>query len=160
MAKEKIPSTGAIRLLKQHKIPFTPRPYRYEEKGGTKVSARELQVEEHQVIKTLVMENEKQQALIILMHGDKEVSLKNLARQLEMKQISPCPPVKADRLTGYQTGGISPFGTRQPLPVYVEKGILDLDKIYINGGRRGFLIEISPQDLLSVLQPQIVEVGI
>ena len=112
------------------------------------------------MIKTLVMENEQQQALIVLMHGDKEVSLKNLARQLEMKQISPCPPAKADRLTGYQTGGISPFGTRQPLPVYVEKGILELDKIYINGGRRGFLIEIDPQDLLTVLKPQIVEVGI
>lgn len=160
MAKEKIPSTGAVRLLKQHKVTFTPRPYRYEDKGGTKVSARELQVDEHQVIKTLVMENEQQQALIVLMHGDKEVSLKNLARQLEMKQISPCPPAKADRLTGYQTGGISPFGTRQPLPVYVEKGILELDKIYINGGRRGFLIEIDPQVLLTVLKPQIVEVGI
>lgn len=160
MAKEKIPSTGAIRLLKQHNIPFTPRPYRYEEKGGTKVSARELQVAEHQVIKTLVMENEKQQALIILMHGDREVSLKNLARQLEMKQITPCPPVKADRITGYQTGGISPFGTRQEIPVYVEKGILELEKIFINGGKRGFLIEINPQDLLTVLKPQIVEVGI
>lgn len=160
MAKEKIPSTGAIRLLKQHKVPFTPRPYRYEEKGGTKVSARELQVGEHQVIKTLVMEDERQQALIILMHGDKEVSLKQLARQLDVKQITPCPPVKADRLTGYQTGGISPFGTRQALPVYVEKTILDLEKIYINGGKRGFLVEIAPQDLLNVLKPQTVEVGI
>jgi len=160
MAKEKIPSTGAIRLLKQHKIPFTPRPYRYEAKGGTKISARELQVDEHQVIKTLVMEDENQQALIILMHGDQEVSLKNLARQLDVKQISPCRPVKADRLTGYQTGGISPFGTRQAIPVYVEKGILELEQIYINGGKRGFLIEISPQDLLTVLTPHIVEVGI
>ncbi|HKJ04262.1 MAG TPA: Cys-tRNA(Pro) deacylase [Geopsychrobacteraceae bacterium] len=160
MAKEKIPSTGAVRLLKQHKIPFTSRPYRYEEKGGTKVSARELKVDEHQVIKTLVMEDEKQQALIVLMHGDQEVSLKNLARQLDVKQITPCSPVKADRLTGYQTGGISPFGTRQSLPVYVEKGILDLEQIYINGGRRGLLIEISPQDLLTVLKPQIVEVGL
>ena len=160
MAKERIPSTGAIRLLKQHKVSFTPRPYRYQEKGGTKVSARELQVDEHQVIKTLVMEDEKQQGLIILMHGDKEVSLKNLARQLDVKQITPCPPAKADRLTGYQTGGISPFGTRQAIPVYMEKGILDLEKIYINGGKRGFLIEIKPQDMLTVLKPQIVEVGI
>ncbi|MDT8421031.1 MAG: Cys-tRNA(Pro) deacylase [Desulfuromonadales bacterium] len=160
MAKEKIPSTGAVRLLKQHRIPFTPRPYRYEEKGGTKVSARELQVDEHQVIKTLVMEDEDQQPLIILMHGDREVSLKNLARQLDVKQISPCPPARADRLTGYQTGGISPFGTRQAIPVYVEKGILTLERIYINGGKRGFLVEINPQDLLSVLRPQVVEVGI
>lgn len=160
MAKEKIPSTGAIRLLKQHKVPFIPRPYRYEEKGGTKVSARELQVDEHQVIKTLVMEDEKQQALIVLMHGDKEVSLKQLARQLNVKQITPCPPVKADKLTGYQTGGISPFGTRQALPVYVEKTILDLKQIYINGGKRGFLVEIAPQDLSNVLKPQTVEVGI
>lgn len=160
MAKEKIPSTGAIRLLKQHKIPFTPRPYRYEEKGGTKVSARELQVDEHQVIKTLVMEDENQKALIVLMHGDKEVSLKQLARELNVKQVTPCPPTKADKLTGYQTGGISPFGTRQPLPVFVEKTILDLNKIYINGGKRGFLVEIDPQDLLSVLKPQSVEVGI
>jgi Cys-tRNA(Pro) deacylase len=160
MAKEKIPSTGAVRLLKQHRIPFIPRPYRYEEKGGTKVSARELQVDEHQVIKTLVMEDEDQQPLIILMHGDREVSLKNLARQLDVKQISPCPPARADRLTGYQTGGISPFGTRQAIPVYVEKGILTLERIYINGGKRGFLVEINPQDLLSVLRPQVVEVGI
>ena len=160
MARDKTPATNAIRLLKQHKITFVPRPYRYEEKGGTKVSARELQVEEHQVIKTLVMEDDRQQALIVLMHGDREVSLKQLARQLQVKQISPCPPVKADRITGYQTGGISPFGTRQPLPVVVEKGILELDSIYINGGKRGLLIEIKPQDLLSVLKPQIVEVGI
>ncbi|PLX91677.1 MAG: Cys-tRNA(Pro) deacylase [Desulfuromonas sp.] len=160
MAKEKIPSTGAVRLLKQHKISFIPKPYRYADKGGTKVSARELQVDEHQVIKTLVLEDEHQRPLIILMHGDREVSLKNLARQLDVKQISPCPPVKADRLTGYQTGGISPFGTRQAIPVYVEKGILELERIYINGGKRGFLIEISPQDLLAVLQPQMVEVGI
>jgi Cys-tRNA(Pro) deacylase len=160
MTREKIPSTGAVRLLKQHNIPFTPRPYRYQDKGGTRVSARELRVEEHRVIKTLVMETEQQQALIVLMHGDREVSLKQLARQLEVKQISPCPPARADRLTGYRTGGISPFGTRQTLPVYVEKGILELDKIYINGGRRGFLIEISPRDLQTVLQARIVEVAV
>jgi Cys-tRNA(Pro) deacylase len=160
MTREKIPSTGAVRLLKQHNIPFTPRPYRYQDKGGTRVSARELQVEEHRVIKTLVMETEQQQALIVLMHGDREVSLKQLARQLEVKQISPCPPARADRLTGYRTGGISPFGTRQTLPVYVEKGILELDTIYINGGRRGFLIEISPRDLQTVLQARIVEVAV
>ena len=160
MAKEKIPSTAAIRLLKQHNIPFIPRPYRYEEKGGTKVSARELQVDEHLVIKTLVMEDEQQQALIVLMHGDKEVSLKNLARQLNVKQINPCPPATADRLTGYQTGGISPFGTRQPIPVCVEKGILELDQIYINGGKRGFLVAMTPRVVVELLKPTLVDVGI
>lgn len=160
MAKEKIPATAAIRVLKQQKVPFVPCPYRYEEKGGTAASARELGVDEHQVVKTLVMEDERQQPLIVLMHGDREVSLKQLARQLEVKQVSPCPPATADRLTGYQTGGISPFGTRQRLPVYLEKSILQLDKIYINGGKRGLLVEISPQDLMKVLQPQTVEVGI
>ena len=160
MARDKTPSTAAIRVLKQHKVPFVSCPYRYEEKGGTRVSARELQISEHQVIKTLVMEDERQQALIVLMHGDREVSLKQLARQLDVKQITPCPPASAERLTGYQTGGISPFGTRQPLPVYLEKGILDLDKIYINGGRRGLLVEISPSALVEVLQAQTVAVGI
>ena len=129
MAKLKIPATQAIRVLKQHKIKFVPRPYKYEEKGGTKVSARELGVDEFNVIKTLVMEDDQGQPLIVLMHGSCEVSLKHLARQLKAKQVSPCPAEKADRLTGYQTGGISPFGTKQVLPVYVEESILKLDKI-------------------------------
>lgn len=160
MGKPKIPSTTAIRQLKQHNVAFRPCPYRYEEKGGTRVSARELNVDEHQVIKTLVLEDEDRTPLIVLMHGDREVSLKQLARQLEVKQVTPCPPERADRLTGYQTGGISPFGTRQQLPVYCEKSILSLEKIYINGGKRGLLIELNPQELLKVLQPQTVEVAI
>jgi len=159
MAKEKIPGTQAIRLLQNNQISFVPRPYKYEDKGGTKVSARELQVDEHRVIKTLVMEDDQGQPLIMLMHGDKEVSLKQLARQLNVKQVTPCAPPKADRLTGYQTGGISPFGTRQALPIYLEKTIADLPIIYINGGRRGLLVELCPSELIKVLQPTLVEVA-
>ena len=160
MAKEKYPTTQAIRLLKQHKVEFEPRLYKYEERGGTATSARELGIDEHSVIKTLVMEDENRNGLIVLMHGDKEVSVKNLARQVGVKQITPCPPKTADALTGYQTGGISPFGTRKKLPVYIEKTILALDRICINGGKRGFLVEISPADIVKVLTPVEVEVGI
>lgn len=160
MAKLKIPATQAIRELKKHKIKFVPRPYKYEEKGGTKVSARELGVDEYQVIKTLVMEDEQGQALIMLMHGSCEVSLKHLARQLKVKQINPCPADKADRLTGYQTGGISPFGSKQQLPVYLEESILRLEKICINGGRRGLLVELEPAAIVKILDPQLVSVAI
>ena len=160
MAKEKYPVTQAIRLLRQHQIDFIPRPYRYEERGGTSTSARELQVDEHKVIKTLVMEDEQGAGLIVLMHGDMEVSLKNLARELGVKQVTPCTPKTAETLTGYQTGGTSPFGTRKALPVYVEKSILDLDQIYINGGKRGFLVEINPANLRKALALSVVEVGI
>ncbi|MCK4623249.1 MAG: Cys-tRNA(Pro) deacylase [Desulfuromonadales bacterium] len=159
MAKEKIPATRAIRLLKQHKVKFTSRPYKYEEKGGTKVSARELGIDEFHIIKTLVMEDDQQRPLIILMHGSCEVSLKQLARQLKVKQVTPCPPEKADRLTGYQTGGISPFGTKQQLPIYIEETILSLDNICINGGRRGLLVEIDPQVLSKILGPTLVNVA-
>jgi Cys-tRNA(Pro) deacylase len=160
MAKEKIPTTQAVRVLKLHKVKFIPRLYKYEEKGGTKVSARELGVEEFNIIKTLVMEDEQQNPLIVLMHGSCEVSLKHLARQLKVKQITPCTPEKADRLTGYQTGGISPFGTKQQLPVYVEESILSLESICINGGRRGMLVEIAPQALVKILDPKLVSVAI
>ncbi len=160
MAREKTPVTRAVRQLRQHNIPFTPRPYKYQERGGTAVSAKELGVDEHQVIKTLVMETDHRQPLIILMHGDQEVSQKNLARQLGVKQITPCSPQTADALTGYQTGGISPFGTRKKLPVYIEKTILDLDRIYINGGKRGFLVELEPADAAKILNPIRVEVAI
>ncbi len=160
MARDKIPATTAIRQLKQHKAKFIPHPYKYEDKGGTRTSARELQVDEHEVIKTLVMEDDRQQPLIVLMHGDCEVSLKHLARQLKVKQVTPCPPDKADRITGYQTGGISPFGTRQPLPIYMEESIERLPRIFINGGRRGLLVEISPADLRKSLNPTSVSVAI
>jgi Cys-tRNA(Pro) deacylase len=160
MARDKVPATPAIRELKKHKVKFIPRPYQYEEKGGTRTSARELQVEEHIVIKTLVMEDDQQQPLIILMHGDCEVSLKHLARQLGVKKVSPCKPEKADRLTGYQTGGISPFGLRQPLPIYLEESITILDKLIINGGKRGLLVELAATDLIRILNPKTVSVAI
>jgi Cys-tRNA(Pro) deacylase len=160
MTKEKIPGTQAIRVLKHHKVSFTPHSYKYEDKGGTATSSRELGVAEHLMIKTLIMENEKKEPLIILMHGDLEVSQKQLAREIGCKQITPCSPDKANRLSGYKTGGISPFGTRQKLPIYMEKSIKELPQLFINGGRRGFLVEISPQDLIRVLQPTIVSVAI
>lgn len=160
MAKEKVPSTPAIRLLKQYKVKFRPCFYKYTDKGGTRNSARELNVDEYQVIKTLIMEDDQQQALIVLMHGTCEVSLKHLARQLKVKQVTPCSPDKADKLSGYQTGGISPFGTRQQLPVFMEETIANLDKLLINGGRRGMLVEIAAADLIRVLSPTLVSVAI
>lgn len=160
MAKDKTPTTQAVRLLRSHNVAFTPRFYRYEEKGGTAVSARELEVPEHQVIKTLIMEDENRQPLIMLMHGDCEVSTKALARELGIKQVSPCTPQVADRHSGYQVGGTSPFGTRKAMPVYLEASILELPRIYINGGRRGMLLEMSPADLEKVLPLTAVNVAI
>ena len=130
----------AVHFLKQHRVPFTEHEYRYEERGGTAVSSRELGVDEHIVIKTLVMEDERKQPLIVLMHGDREVSTKNLARQIGVKTVTPCAPEVAQKHTGYLVGGTSPFGTRKSLPVYLERSIADLDRIYINGGARGFLV--------------------
>jgi len=157
---EKIPVTPAIRVLRQHKVSYSEHLYAYEEKGGTAVSARELGVDEHAVIKTLVMENEKREPLIVLMHGDCEVSTKNLARLLNVKTISPCAPEVANKHSGYLVGGTSPLGTRKAMPVFIEKTILDLPEIYLNGGKRGFLVALDPRALLSVLKPQLVEVAI
>ena len=153
-------ATPAIHSLRQHGVTFTEHEYRYEERGGTAVSSRELGVDEHSVIKTLVMEDENKKPLIVLMHGDREVSTKNLARQIGAKTVSPCAPDVAQRHTGYMVGGTSPFGTRKPLPVFMEKTIADLDRIYINGGRRGFLVSMAPADLMRVLSPTLVEAGI
>ena len=160
MARDKVPATAAIRLLKQHKIKFIPRSYKYEERGGTRASARELQIDEHLIIKTLVMEDEQQRPLIVLMHGDCEVSLKHLARQLKVKKITPCTVNRADSLTGYQTGGISPLGTRQTLPIYMEETIGHLEKLIINGGKRGLLVELSAKDLIDILNPTTASVAI
>jgi len=160
MARDKVPATPAIRLLKQHKVNFIPRSYKYEGRGGTRSSARELQIDEHLIIKTLVMEDEQQRPLIVLMHGDCEVSLKHLARQLKVKKINPCTIARADNLTGYQTGGISPLGTRQTLPIYMEETIGNLEKLIINGGKRGLLVELSPEDLTDILNPTAVSVAI
>ena len=160
MAKEKVPSTAAIRLLKQHKVKFRPCFYKYTDKGGTRNSARELNVDEYQVIKTLIMEDNQQQPFIVLMHGTCEVSLKHLARQLKVKHVTPCSPDRADKISGYQTGGISPLGTRQQLPIYMEETIAKLEKLLINGGRRGLLVEMAPADLIRVLNPTLVSVAI
>lgn len=138
-------------------MPFTEHPYRYEERGGTAVSSRELGVDEHIVIKTLVMEDEDKQPLIVLMHGDRDVSTKNLARQIGKKTVAPCAPDVAQKHTGYLVGGTSPFGTRKAMPVYMERTIADLERIYINGGRRGFLISLAPAELVRTLSPTLVD---
>jgi len=152
-----ISETPATHFLRQHGIAFSEHPYNYEENGGTTVSARELGVDEHSVIKTLVMQNDAGKPLIILMHGDCTVSTKNLARQIGCKSVAPCSPDVAQRHSGYQIGGTSPFGTKKILPIYVEKEILSLPAIYINGGRRGFLIGIDPQVLITALHAIPVE---
>jgi Cys-tRNA(Pro) deacylase len=156
----KPPSTNATRLLKQLGIPCTEHLYRYEDKGGTSVSARELGIPEHSVIKTLVMQDEKGAPLIVLMHGDLAVSTQALARQIGVKSVQPCKPEIAQRHSGYLVGGTSPFGTRKPMPVYAEASIFDLERIYINGGSRGFLVAMDPKELDKVLTVVRVKVGL
>jgi len=158
--KEHVSETPATALLKKHGVGYTEHVYAYEEHGGTAVSARELGVAEHQVVKTLVMEDETRRAFIVLMHGDRKVSTKNLARQIGVKKVEPCTPDVANRHSGYLVGGTSPFGTRKNLPVYVEKGVLGLDRIYINGGRRGYLVGIDPGELVRLLGAKTVEVAL
>ena len=160
MPKDKLPITQAVRMLKEKEADFTLRTYKYEERGGTPVASRELGVNEHQVVKILVMEDDHKNPLLILMHGDNQVSTKNLARVLGVKSVEPCDPETAHRHTGYVVGGISPFGTRKPLKVYAEASILELPKIYINAGRMGLLAEMSPQELKRVLNPITVNVAI
>ena len=156
----KAPSTAATRLLKAKNIAFTEHLYRYEDHGGTLVSARELGVDEHAVVKTLIMEDEAGKPLVVLMHGDREVSTKALARQLGAKTIHSCKPEIANKHSGYLVGGTSPFGTRKPLPVYVEASILALGRIYLNGGSRGFLVGMDPKDLAKVIGITQVDVQI
>lgn len=160
MEKVDYPVTPAVRLLREKKVAFEPHPYEWEEKGGTARAAEELGVAEHAVVKTLVMETDLRKPLIILMHGDREVSTKQLARTLGVKSVSPCPPDKANKLTGYLVGGISPLGTRTNIPVYVESTILELPRIHLNGGKRGFLISLNPQDLRLALEITEVRVAI
>jgi Cys-tRNA(Pro) deacylase len=156
-----VPSaTPAIHFLRKHGVAFTQHEYRYEERGGTRVSSRELGVDEHTVIKTLVMEDERKQPLLMLMHGDREVSTKQLARVAGRKQIVPCAPEVAERHTGYQVGGTSPFGTRKVLPVYMEKSITALPRVFINGGRRGFLVGLAPAEIERTLDATLVSVAI
>ncbi|HYP00121.1 MAG TPA: Cys-tRNA(Pro) deacylase [Pyrinomonadaceae bacterium] len=154
------PVTPAVRLLREKKVEFEPHLYNYEERGGTRHSADALGVDEHAIVKTLVMETEGRKPLVVLMHGDCEVSTKNLARAIGAKSVQPCDPAKAQRHTGYMVGGTSPMGTRAKLPVYVERTIFALPKIYINGGKRGFLVSINPQDLRALLPVEEVEVAI
>ena len=152
--------TPATRFLDQHGVRYTEHAYEYVEHGGTAVSSESLGVPEHEVVKTLVMEDEERSPLIVLMHGDCKVSTKELARQAGRKRIAPCKPEVAQRHTGYQVGGTSPFGLRKSLPVYVERSILELPLIYINGGRRGLLVRIAPAELSRLLAPVPVEVAL
>ena len=156
----KAPSTQATRLLREKGVAYTEHLYRYEEKGGTAVSSRELGVDEHAVVKTLVMEDDQGEPVVVLMHGDREVSTKALARQLSRRSIQICRPEVANRHSGYLVGGTSPFGTRKRMPVCVEKGILALPRIWVNGGSRGFLVGIDPKELVRVLEPTVVVVAI
>lgn len=159
MSQEKAPVTAAVRMLRQHKISYTEHLYEYVDKGGTAESSRQLGVPEHAVIKTLVLEDEARKPLIVLMHGDCETSTRNLARQTGRKHIEPCTPENANKHTGYLVGGTSPLGTKKVIPVYIEKSVLDLARIYLNGGKRGFLVGLDPKALLPVLQPVPVEVA-
>ena len=154
------PITPAIRVLREKKIGFEPCVFEYVEKGGTRHSAEVLGVEEHAVVKTLIFETSEKKPLIVLQHGDLQVSVKNLARFLNVKSVTPAAPEKANKLTGYLVGGTSPFGVKTKMPVYAEATIFDLEKIYINGGKRGFLIAIEPKVLKTVLEAKEVEVGI
>ena len=160
MDKQDIPVTPAVRFLRERKIDFKPHLYPYEEHGGTRHAAAMLKVPEHSVIKTLVMESDSGRPFLVLQHGDCQVSTKELARQMGMKRVSSCDEEAARKHTGYQVGGISPFGTRKNLPVYAEKSILSLDRLYINGGKRGVLVEITPSDLSRILPVKEVEAAL
>ena len=159
MTRQKIPVTQAVRVLRDYGVEFESHPYRYEAGGGTALFARDQGVDEHQVIKTLIMEDDGGKPLIALMHGDREVSTKTLAREIGVKTVQPCAPATADRHSGYQVGGTSPFGTRHAMPVYCERTILDLPRIYINGGKRGYIISLAPSEMARVLQPRLVSVS-
>lgn len=158
MSKQKhVSETPATQYLRQHRIAFTEHPYDYVEHGGTAESARQLGVDEHHVVKTLIMEDEQAKPLVVLMHGDCTVSTKSLARQIGAKRVEPCKPEVAQRHSGYLVGGTSPFGTRRSMPIFVESSVLDLPKIYINGGRRGYLVGIAPQVLAALLDARPVQ---
>ena len=154
------PITSAIRFLREKKVEFVPHLYDYVEKGGTGESARQLGVDEHAVVKTLIFETNEKKPLIVLMHGDRQVSAKNLARHIGVKSVEPASPDRALKWTGYLVGGTSPFGTKVSMPVYVEKTIFGVDKIYINGGKRGFLVEIVPGIIKDILKIEEIEIGI
>ena len=158
--KAHVSATPATDLLRERGVAYTEHPYAYEAHGGTAVSARELGLDEHAVIKTLVMEDERGRPLLVLMHGDRTVSTKNLARQIGVRRVAPCKPEVAGRHSGYLIGGTSPLGTRKAMPVYAERGMFKLARIYLNGGRRGFLVGLAPDDLKRVLEIVDVEAGL
>ncbi|PCE28135.1 aminoacyl-tRNA deacylase [Paraburkholderia acidicola] len=152
-----VSETPATQFLRRHGVAFDEHPYDYVEHGGTAESARQLGVDEHHVVKTLVMEDEHAKPLIVLMHGDRTVSTKNLARQIGAKRVEPCKPEVANRHSGYLIGGTSPFGTRKAMPVYVESTVLELERVLLNGGRRGFLVSIEPAVLIALLDAKPVQ---
>lgn len=158
--KKKLPTTGPMRVLRQEGVEFSDHVYAYEEHGGTRVAARELGVDEHAVVKTLILEDDSRRPAIVLMHGDLDVSTRKLARLAGVKSFTPCSPETVRHHTGYVVGGVSPLATRRKMPVYLEQSILDLPRIYVNGGRRGYLMGVTPGDLARVLDPTPVEVGI
>ncbi len=149
--------TPATSMLKMHGVNYDEHVYEYVEHGGTNVSSSALGIDEHQVVKTLIFEDDKHQPLCVLMHGDRKVSTKELARQIGAKRVAPCKPEDAFRHSGYMVGGCSPFGLRKPMPVYLQKTVLDLGKIYINGGKRGFLVSIPPQEIVRLVAPTLVD---
>ncbi|KKB63080.1 membrane protein [Robbsia andropogonis] len=155
--KDHVSETPATQFLRKHAVPFEGHAYDYVEHGGTAESARQLGADEHSVVKTLIMEDERAQPLVVLMHGDCKVSTKNLARQAGAKRIEPCKPDVASRHSGYLVGGTSPFGLRKAMPIYVESSILLLPRIFINGGRRGYLVSLAPSVLTTVLAAAPVE---
>ena len=155
-----VSETPATQWLKRAGVAYTEHPYDYVEHGGTAESARQLGVDEHAVVKTLVMRDERARPLVVLMHGDREVSTKNLARALRLKSVEPCKPEEAQRHSGYLIGGTSPFGTRKRMPIYLERSVLELPRIYINGGRRGYLLGLSPAEIVRVLSPVLVDVAL
>ena len=156
----KAPSTNATRLLAARGVAYTEHLYRHEPRGGTRVSARELGVDEHLVVKTLILEDDRAAPLVVLMHGDREVSVKALARVIGARAVAPCKPEVADRHSGYRVGGTSPLGTRKVMPVYIERSILEAERVYVNGGSRGFLVGVAPKDLVALLAPTLVDVAI
>jgi Cys-tRNA(Pro) deacylase len=153
-------ATPATAFLARHAVDYTEHEFEYVEHGGTSHSSAKLGVAEHEVVKTLVMENDRGEPLLVLMHGDRKVSTKELARAAGMKRIAPCKPETATRHSGYLIGGTSPFGTRKPMPVYLERSVLALGRIYINGGRRGYLLGMDPREIVRVLSPTLVEVAV
>ena len=160
MSKDRSPVTPAVRFLRGAGVSFTEHPYEYVERGGTSTFAHQYHIDEHMVIKTLIMEDDAMRPFIVLMHGDREVSTKELARHMGVKRVGPCTPQTAQKHSGYMVGGTSPFGTRKALPVYMEESILEYPKVYINGGRRGYLIGIDPRDIVRTLKPELVNAGI